>query len=169
MPPGQTPRGRCLVSKLFDVCSKSTLVEMEKKEEIRIPWGTGIVGYVAESGEPVNIPDAYQVSWLSFLCWCGFRCSFVCTRNRFRSARFKANGDKGLSGFCSAAGPEGAEGFARGTRNCHGLALILVGVILVLVHSETLKALNMVDAESSQAVYSVFQVCIKVDFSLCIL
>lgn len=61
LPPGQMPRGRCLVSKLFDVCSKSTLMEMEKKEEIRIPWGTGIVGYVAESGEPVNIPDAYQV------------------------------------------------------------------------------------------------------------
>ncbi|KAK9719936.1 GAF domain [Popillia japonica] len=60
LPPGQVPRGRCLVSKLFDVCSKSTLMEMEKKEEIRIPWGTGIVGYVAESGEPVNIPDAYQ-------------------------------------------------------------------------------------------------------------
>lgn len=57
----QTPRGRFLVSKLFDVCSKSTLTEMEKKEEIRIPWGTGIVGYVAESGEAVNIPDAYQV------------------------------------------------------------------------------------------------------------
>jgi signal transduction protein with GAF and PtsI domain len=37
---------------------------MEKKEEIKIPWGTGIVGYVAESGEPVNIPDAYKVS-----CW----------------------------------------------------------------------------------------------------
>lgn len=39
---------------------------MEKKEEIRVPWGSGIVGYVAESGEPVNIPDAYQVSrfWL---------------------------------------------------------------------------------------------------------
>ncbi|XP_018570600.1 dual 3',5'-cyclic-AMP and -GMP phosphodiesterase 11 isoform X2 [Anoplophora glabripennis] len=60
LPPGQAPRGRCLVSKLFDVCSKSTLMEMEKKDEIRIPWGTGIVGYVAESGEPVNIPDAYQ-------------------------------------------------------------------------------------------------------------
>ncbi|XP_030759716.1 dual 3',5'-cyclic-AMP and -GMP phosphodiesterase 11 isoform X1 [Sitophilus oryzae] len=55
-----TPRSRCLVSKLFDVCSRSTLMEMEKKDEIRIPWGTGIVGYVAESGEPVNIPDAYQ-------------------------------------------------------------------------------------------------------------
>lgn len=35
---------------------------MEKKKEIRIPWGTGIVGYVAESGESVNIPDAYKVS-----------------------------------------------------------------------------------------------------------
>lgn len=56
-----TLRGRYLVSKLFDVCSKSTLREMEKKDEIRIPWGTGIVGFVAESGEPVNIPDAYQV------------------------------------------------------------------------------------------------------------
>ncbi|XP_063975881.1 dual 3',5'-cyclic-AMP and -GMP phosphodiesterase 11 isoform X3 [Diachasmimorpha longicaudata] len=53
-------RTRCLVSKLFDVCSRSTLVEMEKKDEIKIPWGTGIVGYVAESGEPVNIPDAYK-------------------------------------------------------------------------------------------------------------
>ncbi|KAK6628218.1 Dual 3',5'-cyclic-AMP and -GMP phosphodiesterase 11 [Polyplax serrata] len=51
---------RYLVSKLFDVCSRSTLQEMEKKEEIRIPWGTGIVGFVAESGEPVNIPDAYK-------------------------------------------------------------------------------------------------------------
>ncbi|KAI9564201.1 hypothetical protein GHT06_007939 [Daphnia sinensis] len=51
---------RCLVSKLFDVCSQSTLKEMEKKDEIRIPWGSGIVGYVAQSGEPVNIPDAYK-------------------------------------------------------------------------------------------------------------
>lgn len=50
-----------LVSKLFDVCSRSTLAEMEKKEEIRISWGMGIVGFVAESGEPVNIPDAYKV------------------------------------------------------------------------------------------------------------
>ncbi|RVE52368.1 hypothetical protein evm_003006 [Chilo suppressalis] len=52
--------GRCLVSKLFDVCSKSTPEQMEHLEEIRIPWGSGIVGYVAESGEPVNIPDAYK-------------------------------------------------------------------------------------------------------------
>lgn len=34
---------------------------MEQLDEIRIPWGSGIVGYVAESGEPVNIPDAYKV------------------------------------------------------------------------------------------------------------
>jgi len=36
---------------------------MEKKDEIKIPWGTGIVGYVAESGEPVNIPDAYKARY----------------------------------------------------------------------------------------------------------
>lgn len=54
-------QSKCLVSKLFDVCSRSTLQEMEKKKEIHIPWGTGIVGHVAKSGEPVNIPDAYKV------------------------------------------------------------------------------------------------------------
>lgn len=64
---------KCLVSKLFDVCSQSTLQEMEKKKEIRIPWGTGIVGYVAESGESVNIPDAYKVSTESLI---GYFCEF---------------------------------------------------------------------------------------------
>jgi len=63
-------RSRCLVSKLFDVCSRSTLLEMEKKDEIKIPWGTGIVGYVAESGEPVNIPDAYKVGLGISQCPC---------------------------------------------------------------------------------------------------
>lgn len=56
------------MSKLFDVCSRSTLLEMEKKDEIKIPWGTGIVGYVAESGEPVNIPDAYKARDIRTLC-----------------------------------------------------------------------------------------------------
>lgn len=60
-------QSKCLVSKLFDVCSRSTLQEMEKKKEIHIPWGTGIVGYVAESGEPVNIPDAYKVNYQHFI------------------------------------------------------------------------------------------------------
>uniref|UniRef100_A0A182MGZ5 GAF domain-containing protein n=1 Tax=Anopheles culicifacies TaxID=139723 RepID=A0A182MGZ5_9DIPT len=56
---------KCLVSKLFDVCSNSTLEEMEQQDEVKVAWGTGIAGHVAESGEPVNIPDAYQVSTVS--------------------------------------------------------------------------------------------------------
>ncbi|KAK7066492.1 cGMP-specific 3',5'-cyclic phosphodiesterase [Halocaridina rubra] len=51
---------RCLVSTLFDVNPDSTVEEMEEKEEIRIAWGSGIVGYTAESGSMVNIPDAYE-------------------------------------------------------------------------------------------------------------
>lgn len=51
---------RCLVSKLFDVCPRSTVEEMEHQDEVRVAWGTGIAGHVAESGEAVNIPDAYQ-------------------------------------------------------------------------------------------------------------
>lgn len=49
------------MSKLFDVCPRSTLEEMEKQEEVRVAWGTGIAGHVAESGDPVNISDAYAV------------------------------------------------------------------------------------------------------------
>ena len=50
------------MSKLFDVCPRSTMEEMESRDEVRVAWGTGIAGHVAESGEPVNIPDAYEVS-----------------------------------------------------------------------------------------------------------
>lgn len=50
---------RCLVSKLFDVCPRSTVADMETKDEVCVAWGSGIAGYVADSGEPVNIPDAY--------------------------------------------------------------------------------------------------------------
>lgn len=50
---------RCLVSTLFDVNPDSTVEQMEEKEEIRIAWGSGIVGYTAQSGAMVNIPDAY--------------------------------------------------------------------------------------------------------------
>lgn len=32
---------RWLVSSLFDVCSQSTLADIDKNEEIRIPWGSG--------------------------------------------------------------------------------------------------------------------------------
>jgi len=40
--------------------------EMELRDEVRVAWGTGIAGHVAESGEPVNIPDAYEVSLINF-------------------------------------------------------------------------------------------------------
>ena len=49
------------MSKLFDVTENSQLTDMYEHKPIRIPYGKGIVGYVAESGETVNIPDAYQV------------------------------------------------------------------------------------------------------------
>ena len=49
----------CLVSDLLDVNINSTVEEMSKKTEIRIPWGSGIVGHVASSAKSVNISDCY--------------------------------------------------------------------------------------------------------------
>ncbi|XP_036356755.1 dual 3',5'-cyclic-AMP and -GMP phosphodiesterase 11 isoform X1 [Octopus sinensis] len=52
---------KMLVSKLFDVSSSSNYEQCRNSmEEIRIEWGTGIIGYVAKTGERLNIPDAYQ-------------------------------------------------------------------------------------------------------------
>lgn len=60
------PNGqRMLVSKVYDVNADSSVEEMGDKDEISVPWGTGIVGYVAEHGVTVNIPDAYAVSGAS--------------------------------------------------------------------------------------------------------
>lgn len=61
---------RSLVSKLFDVhpiCLHSTSSEWSGIE-IRVPWGKGIVGYAADTGQTVNIEDAYAVSIDRFLC-----------------------------------------------------------------------------------------------------
>ena len=33
---------------------------MNKKAEIRIPWGQGIVGFVGKSGTSLNIEDCYE-------------------------------------------------------------------------------------------------------------
>ena len=53
---------RYLCSKLFDVHSGATLEDcIEKGEEIRVPWDQGIIGCVARSGQPLNIPEAYEV------------------------------------------------------------------------------------------------------------
>ena len=61
------PNGqKILVSKVYDVNADSCVEEVADKEEIIVPWGCGIVGYVAEYGETVNIPDAYAVRKLSF-------------------------------------------------------------------------------------------------------
>ncbi|GFO18550.1 phosphodiesterase [Plakobranchus ocellatus] len=50
-----------LASKLFDVTSDSEFESVcDREDEIRIPLGTGIIGYVAKTGEVVNIPDAYE-------------------------------------------------------------------------------------------------------------
>nr|XP_033802177.1 dual 3',5'-cyclic-AMP and -GMP phosphodiesterase 11A [Geotrypetes seraphini] len=54
---------KSLVSKFFDVHAGATLLpscSMENSNEVQVPWGKGIIGYVAEHGETVSIPDAYQ-------------------------------------------------------------------------------------------------------------
>ncbi|KAK9513683.1 hypothetical protein VZT92_027197 [Zoarces viviparus] len=53
---------RTLVSKLFDVHSGTTVRPSSStlnSNEVQVPWGKGIIGYVAEHGETVNIPNAY--------------------------------------------------------------------------------------------------------------
>jgi dual 3',5'-cyclic-AMP and -GMP phosphodiesterase 11 len=59
---------RCLVSRLFDV-SANTGVDDCNRGEIVVAWGTGIVGHVAMTGNPLNIPDAYSVSVLLSLSY----------------------------------------------------------------------------------------------------
>lgn len=56
---------RYLVAKLFDVTQDTELEEAmqrAKNEEIKIPFGVGIAGYVAQTKEIINIKDAYKVS-----------------------------------------------------------------------------------------------------------
>lgn len=54
---------RTLVSKFFDVHSGTTVRPSSSmnSSEVQVPWGKGIIGYVAEHGETVNIPNAYEV------------------------------------------------------------------------------------------------------------
>ncbi|KAG7264706.1 LOW QUALITY PROTEIN: hypothetical protein CRUP_036001 [Coryphaenoides rupestris] len=52
---------KTLVSKLFDVhAGRKRLSSLSNAGDVQVPWGKGIIGYVAEHGETVNIPDAYQ-------------------------------------------------------------------------------------------------------------
>lgn len=51
-----------LVSKLFDVHSGTQMMPTKTTENsIRVPWGKGIIGYVAEHREIVNITEAHKV------------------------------------------------------------------------------------------------------------
>ncbi|XP_053559576.1 cGMP-specific 3',5'-cyclic phosphodiesterase [Bombina bombina] len=50
-----------LVSRLFDVAEGTTLEEASNNC-IRLEWSKGIVGHVAEFGQPLNIKDAYKDS-----------------------------------------------------------------------------------------------------------
>jgi len=53
-----------LISRLFDVTAESSVEEAVKPDEeaIRIPFGVGIAGNAASTGEMINIEDAYQVN-----------------------------------------------------------------------------------------------------------
>uniref|UniRef100_A0A4W3IKD8 Phosphodiesterase n=1 Tax=Callorhinchus milii TaxID=7868 RepID=A0A4W3IKD8_CALMI len=60
-----TANKKTLVSKFFDVHAGTTVLpssSVENSNEVQVPWGKGIIGYVAEHGETVNIPDTYQDS-----------------------------------------------------------------------------------------------------------
>ena len=62
------PNGqKILVSKVYDVNADSSVEEVTDKEEIVVPWGCGIVGWVAEEGKTLNITDAYSVRFSFFL------------------------------------------------------------------------------------------------------
>ena len=83
---GSKGKRKWLVSKVFDVHVNSPSSPskdfMDHQREIRVPWGKGLVGYAAETGETVNIPDAYAVgSFLSInksLGFLGVSKSLVC-------------------------------------------------------------------------------------------
>lgn len=54
---------RYLVAKLFDVTQDTELddaMTKAKNEELKIPFGVGIAGYVAQTKEIINITDAYK-------------------------------------------------------------------------------------------------------------
>ena len=52
---------KCLISVIFDAQSSENDSQNELTyEKIKIPFGVGIAGVVAESGKPLNIPNAYD-------------------------------------------------------------------------------------------------------------
>lgn len=61
---------RYLTAKLFDVRHDTVFeeaVKLSRSEELRIPFGVGIAGTVAQTKSLVNIKNAYNVSKFSLL------------------------------------------------------------------------------------------------------
>ena len=56
-------KNRILVSKLFDVTTESCLEDSLRanNDVITIPFGVGIAGHAAQTGDTINIKNAYQV------------------------------------------------------------------------------------------------------------
>ncbi|CAN8007045.1 unnamed protein product [Ixodes pacificus] len=53
-------RTKELYARIFDVSGDNDEVQEVAKEISRFPLGTGIAGHVAQTGESLNIPDAYE-------------------------------------------------------------------------------------------------------------
>ncbi|CAH6788476.1 Pde11a [Phodopus roborovskii] len=67
---------KSLVSKFFDVHAGTPLLpcsSTENSNEVQVPWGKGIIGYVGEHGETVNIPDAYQGMMIFYALFQGWK------------------------------------------------------------------------------------------------
>lgn len=43
-----------------------------EENEVEVPWGKGILGWVAETGETVNLDVAYEVSPILY-CSCAYQ------------------------------------------------------------------------------------------------
>ncbi|GIY54482.1 dual 3',5'-cyclic-AMP and -GMP phosphodiesterase 11 [Caerostris darwini] len=57
----ETGLSRCPCSQLFDLSRSSSVEQTQGREEICIPWRTGIMGQVAEYRESLNMPDCYKI------------------------------------------------------------------------------------------------------------
>ena len=61
-------------------------------DEVRVEWGSGIAGHVADSGEPVNIPDAYEVTTIHIFIAIYLLPYVICYRNFLENPGIIING-----------------------------------------------------------------------------
>ena len=74
----------CSIPELEDAVRKA------RTEEIRIPFGVGIAGCVAQNKEIINIKDAYKVTLILQMCVCVCACNNpqICIWIRYSVAVF---------------------------------------------------------------------------------